>query len=112
MEDDFTANMIIKCGACVSSYKSPEAYVEVIDLGSNKKYKMSILEASVLSDVYPSFTDKGLIGTWSYNSLDQKIKLVKQEVCQDKTQLVEFLTSSSNYQETRKHYELFFKFSN
>jgi len=109
--EDFTANMILKCGAWVSSYKSKETYVVVEDVckeSSSRKFKMSVLEASTLNDAHTCFTDIGLLGTWKYDSEEDRIKLLKYESSDEPEKVKDFLLSKSSCEIIRNDYAAFF----
>ena len=79
MNDDYIFNMILKRGHIVS--KKNEIYVEVIDIAEldeyNLVFKMTVLEASVLSEKYPAFESQGLLAQWKLDSANNLIKLYK-----------------------------------
>lgn len=76
--DDYILHMVLQRGRVISVPKKP-LYVEVIDMSDVRplKFKMSLVDASFISDMHPDFDTKGLVATWRLHGTSGLLKMIK-----------------------------------
>jgi len=109
--DDYTLHMILKRGSVVSSYDRP-LYVQALDfVHHNDKshvFKMSLLEASRISEEHPEFDSYGLVAVWQLQT-NGHIKFVSKAPCTlDESSMKQFLLDETSHEIVRSRYETFF----
>jgi len=108
--DDYTLHMILKRGSIVSSVNKP-LYVQALDYVHHNDrshvFKMSLLEASRISEEHPEFDSHGLVATWQLQT-NGHIKFVSKAPCTLDT-MKQFLLDETSHEIVRSRYETFFK---
>jgi len=79
--DDYVFHMVLKRGSIISKPKSP-LYVHVHDLATDSEglshvFRMSVMDASILSTTYPQFVDTGLLGSYRLSATTGLLRLHK-----------------------------------
>jgi hypothetical protein len=101
--EDYTFNAVLKKGRTVSSSKS--LYVEAIDFGTQKfVFKMTLMDASIVSDSWPEFEADGLVGQWRLQS-SGLLKLVQGHTSKNAKTVKEFLLDQSSHNIFRQYYK-------
>jgi hypothetical protein len=108
--DDYVLRAVLRRGPIVSTPDGPQ-YVRVHDLsedasGLHPVFRMSVLEASILSEKHPEFEDGGLVGTFKMAAPQGLLKLVATfDHRGDQDALRAFLTDPASAEFLRSRYE-------
>jgi len=107
--DDYVLRAVLRRGPIVSTPDGPQ-YVRVHDLsedasGMHPIFRMSVLEASLLSDKHPEFEDRGLVGTFKLTAPQGLLKLIAAfDHKGDQAALKAFLTDQASAEFMRSRY--------
>lgn len=107
--DDYVLRAVLRRGPVVSTPEGPQ-YVRVHDLsedslGLHPIFKMSVLEASMLSEKHPEFEGSGLVGIFKLTAPSGLVKLVNAfDHKGDQATLRTFLTDASSAEFLRRRY--------
>ena len=112
--DDYILHMVLKRGRVISKPKSP-LYVEAHDLSAPDgqepmKFKMSLVEASYISETMPEFDQAGLVGSWRLFGTTGLLKLTKAfDGRYDEGKVREFLLDSQSAPFVQNRYSTLLK---
>lgn len=99
--EDYVFHMIVKQLQLVSS--TEETYIEVLDFSKKAfKFKMTILEASRIMDLWPDFST-GIVGSWKF-ATSGFLTLIKSFDSRDAEQIERFLQDHSSHEILRENY--------
>lgn len=109
--DDYTLHMILKRGPVVSSINKP-LYVQAIDFVHNNNashvFRMSLLEATRISEEHPEFETFGLVASWQLQT-NGLLKFISKAPCTfDEDSIKQFLLDSVSHDIVRLRYLTFF----
>lgn len=109
--DDYTLHMILKRGPIVSSINKP-LYVQAIDFVHHDDlshiFKMSLLEASRISEECPEFDSYGLVAVWQLQT-NGLLKFVSRAPCvSDEDSIKQFLLENVSHEIVRSRYAHYF----
>jgi hypothetical protein len=108
--DDYVFHLVIKKGPTVSKIGCP-VFTEVYDLAEATQdhqrhvFKMSILDASTLSEQWPLFETTGLVGSFKFQSSSGLLKAIKIFEDTDISRIWSFLLDASSHVFVRSRYE-------
>lgn len=107
--DDYILHMVLKKGRVVSAPRKP-IYVEAIDLADKDGlvhcFKMSMVDAFQLSDTFPEFSTRGLVGSWRLVGSTGQLKLIKAFESHNEDAVKAFLTSPESHSLALDRYKL------
>lgn len=106
--DDYVFHAVLRCGRVVSK-PGKRLYTEAIDLaqvdGSNLVFQLTVLEASRILDLFPSFGERGLPGVWRMQASSTFVKLARPFEPYELEKVKAFLLQSSSASFVRSRYE-------
>lgn len=112
--DDYVFHMIVKKGKCISR-PNKDIYIEVLDCSVDPQtdlshvFQMTVLESSILEELYPQFSSQGLLGTWQLQGSSGHIKLLKHATdLVDTAQVQAFLLDPISHNFVKDRYKAFY----